>query len=60
MDENLIKAKDFNQFFEVKTTVVPLQENIEKSNPIKDLVKELTIDKKDKKKDKDKKKKKKK
>ncbi len=60
MDENLIKSKDFNQFFEVKTTVVPLQENIEKSNPIKDLVKELTIDKKDKKKDKDKKKKKKK
>ena len=59
MEENLIQAKDFNQFFEVKTTVVALQET-EKDNPVKDLVNELTSEKKSKKKDKDKKKKKKK
>ena len=59
MEENLIQAKDFNQFFEVKTTVVALQET-EKDNPVRDLVNELTSEKKSKKKDKDKKKKKKK
>lgn len=58
IDENLIQAKDFNQFFEVKTTVVPVLEN-EKENPVKELVKELTAGKKDKKKDKKNKKKKK-
>ena len=57
--KNLIQAKDFNQFFEVKTTVVALQET-EKDNPVRDLVNELTSEKKSKKKDKDKKKKKKK
>jgi|GEM_PF-5765022 len=54
-----MQAKDFNQFFEVKTTVVALQET-EKDNPVRDLVNELTSEKKSKKKDKDKKKKKKK
>lgn len=59
MEENLIQAKDFNQFFEVKTNVVALQET-EKDNPVRDLVNELTSEKRSKKKDKDKKKKKKK
>lgn len=60
MEENFIKAKDLNDFFEVKTTVIPLQDNSEKENPIKEFVKELTSQKKPKKKEKEKKKKKKK
>ncbi|SDF23589.1 BlaI/MecI/CopY family transcriptional regulator [Epilithonimonas hungarica] len=60
MDEKLVRPNDFSQFFEVKTTVVPLQADPEKENPIQDFIKEITSGKKSKKKDKDKKKKKKK
>lgn len=59
MDEKLINANDFSQFFELKTSVISLQETV-KEDPIKQFVNELTGGKKKKKKDKDKKKKKKK
>ncbi len=59
MDEKLINANDFSQLFEVKTSVISLQETV-KEDPIKQFVNELTGGKKKKKKDKDKKKKKKK
>lgn len=58
LEENLLNAKDFNQFFEVKTSVIPLTELQDKNDPIKDFIKDITTDKKSKKKDKKKKKKK--
>lgn len=60
MNENLIQQKDLSQFLSVKSTVVPLQENMEKENPIHDFIQEITSGKKLRKKDKNKDKKKKK
>ena len=60
VDENLLTSKDFSQFFEVKTTLVPLLETPEKENHIQEFIKEITGEKKPKKKDKKEKKKSKK
>mgnify|MGYP003582450985 FL=1 len=60
VDENLLTSKDFSQFFEVKTTLVPLLETPEKDNHIQEFIKEITGEKKPKKKDKKEKKKSKK
>ena len=60
VDENMLTSKDFSQFFEVKTTLVPLLETPEKENHIQEFIKEITGEKKPKKKDKKKKKKSKK
>ena len=60
VDENMLTSKDFSQFFEVKTTLVPLLETPEKDNHIQEFIKEITGEKKPKKKDKKKKKKSKK
>ncbi len=60
VDENMLTSKDFSQFFEVKTTLVPLLETPEKDNHIQEFIKEITGEKKPKKKDKKEKKKSKK
>ena len=60
VDENMLTSKDFSQFFEVKTTLVPLLETPEKENHIQEFIKEITGEKKSKKKDKEEKKKSKK
>ena len=57
IDEKLLNPSELNQFFEIKTTVVPLVENVEVENPISDFIDEITSEKKKKKKGKKKKKK---
>ncbi len=57
IDEKLLNPSELNQFFEIKTTVVPLVENAEAENPISDFIDEITSEKKKKKKGKKKKKK---
>lgn len=57
LEENYLKAEDFNRFFEVRTSIIPVSENPEKENPVRDFVDEIIRDKKQKKKDKKKKKK---
>lgn len=59
MDEKVLKPADLHQFFEIKTTVVPLMETEVKENPISDFIEKLTSGKKEKKKNKKGKKKKK-
>lgn len=55
ISEKLIKLSDLNDFFEIKTTVVPLVETKTEQNPIAEFIEKLT--KKEKKKKKKKKKK---
>ncbi|KMQ72594.1 BlaI/MecI/CopY family transcriptional regulator [Chryseobacterium koreense] len=52
LDEKYLKTSDFNQYFEIKTTVVPVDEFSEspKNDPISKFVDEITSDKKIKKK----------
>ena len=57
IDEKLLNPSELNQFFEIKTTVLPLVENVEVENPISDFIDEITSEKKKKKKGKKKKKK---
>ncbi|UOE39943.1 BlaI/MecI/CopY family transcriptional regulator [Chryseobacterium suipulveris] len=58
IDEKYLNPADFNQFFEIKTMVVPVQETAEPEvkDPISDFVDELTAEKKKKKSKKKKKK----
>lgn len=57
VEEKFVKSKDFDQFFEGKTTEASFKENIEEDSHIQDFIKEITGDKKSKKKDKKEKKK---
>jgi predicted transcriptional regulator len=41
INEKYLKLSDFNRFFEIKTTVVPVQENIEIENPLNDFINEI-------------------
>ena len=49
IDENLLKAEDLQQFFEVKAAVIPNQEKEEESD-LSDFIKDITAPKKKKKK----------
>ena len=49
IDENLLKAEDLQQFFEVKAAVIPAQEKEEESD-LSDFIKDITAPKKKKKK----------
>lgn len=58
IDEKLINHNDLNEYFEVRTTIVPITDTeTEKSNPISKYLESLTSGKDDKKKKKKKKKK---
>ena len=60
MEEKLLKSSELSQFFEVKTTVVPVKEEKQKEkSELADFINELTETKKEKKKKKKEKKKKK-
>ena len=56
IEEKLLKPSELHQFFEIKTTVVPVLEPSESENPISNFIEEITSDKKKKKKGKKKKK----
>ena len=49
IDENLLKATDLHQFFEIKATVIPTHEKEEESD-LSDFIKNITASKKKKKK----------
>lgn len=49
MDEKLLNSSILSQFFEIKTTVIPVKEVTEKENPVAELIRELTQPKKKKK-----------
>ncbi len=59
IEEKMVNSSDITQFFEVKTTVVPVIEERKQENPIAEFISELTEHKKGKKKKKKEKKKKK-
>jgi len=57
IDEKLLNSSLLSQFFEIKTTVIPVKEEAEKENPVAEFIRELTQPKKKKKKKNKKKKK---
>ncbi len=58
IDEKLLNTSELNRLFEIKTTVIPFSQSVEKENTISNFIDEITSDKKTKKKEKKKKKKK--